>query len=343
MCTKTFVAVRSPETIPCCGILILAGLFIRASQNLSKRTAGFFLAIARTSNAAFCGRREPCSQLRIVPRLVFRSSAKSRWLMRRFLRIFTISFGGIFRGREKRVTRKSCAFRPGTPGCLPGLPSDPKRDSCHSPSFANSARIFFSSSVRSSCSFLPNKCCFFLLAFCSRPSHWNLRLSLTRRSLTRFAKSMMPSCEAGPCHQFILDYSERLLFGDIRKLWISTPPRHGKSTAGSIMLPAFALGRNPPRNHHPGFVRLRLGGRLPPSCVDTKKMIAYRLSDRATVSARKPVLESSPASPSGADWVVFRWEPLGDQNPPCSGKDCGSSDRFASFLRHTRSSPSQPR
>jgi predicted phage terminase large subunit-like protein len=55
---------------------------------------------------------------------------------------------------------------------------------------------------------------------------------------------MMPAFELSPVHKLIFRYLEMLLSGDIRKLWISTPPRHGKSTTGSIMLPAFALGRN---------------------------------------------------------------------------------------------------
>ncbi len=43
----------------------------------------------------------------------------------------------------------------------------------------------------------------------------------------------------------IIEHLEKLLSGKIKKLAITTPPRHGKSTLGSIMTPAFALGRNP--------------------------------------------------------------------------------------------------
>jgi predicted phage terminase large subunit-like protein len=72
-----------------------------------------------------------------------------------------------------------------------------------------------------------------------------LRLSLTRRSLGRFAQVVMPSFEVDPCHQLIIDNLEFLLNGKIKKLAIITPPRHGKSTLGNVILPAFALGRNP--------------------------------------------------------------------------------------------------
>lgn len=73
----------------------------------------------------------------------------------------------------------------------------------------------------------------------------SLRLLLDRRSLGRFACVIMPAFEPSPCHQLIIDHLEKLLAGKIRKLAIVAPPRHGKSLLGSVMLPAFALGRNP--------------------------------------------------------------------------------------------------
>jgi predicted phage terminase large subunit-like protein len=73
----------------------------------------------------------------------------------------------------------------------------------------------------------------------------SLRRLLERRSLGRFACAMMPSFELAPCHRLIVKNLEKLLSGEIRKLAIVTPPRHGKSTLGNVMLPAFALGRNP--------------------------------------------------------------------------------------------------
>jgi predicted phage terminase large subunit-like protein len=72
-----------------------------------------------------------------------------------------------------------------------------------------------------------------------------LRLSLTRRSLSRFARAMMPAFEVAPCHKLTIEYLEQLLTGKIKKLAIIEPPRHGKTTIGNVMAPAFALGRNP--------------------------------------------------------------------------------------------------
>jgi predicted phage terminase large subunit-like protein len=72
-----------------------------------------------------------------------------------------------------------------------------------------------------------------------------LRLSLTRRSLGRFARVVMPAFELSPFHQLIIDNLESLLSGKIKKLAIITPPRHGKTTLGNVIAPVFALGRNP--------------------------------------------------------------------------------------------------
>jgi len=72
-----------------------------------------------------------------------------------------------------------------------------------------------------------------------------LRLSLTRRSLSRFAQVVMPAFELSPCHKLMIEYLEDLLAGKIKKLAIITPPRIGKTTLGNVLAPSFALGRNP--------------------------------------------------------------------------------------------------
>jgi predicted phage terminase large subunit-like protein len=72
-----------------------------------------------------------------------------------------------------------------------------------------------------------------------------LRLSLTRRSLSRFAQAMQPSFDVSRCHKKIIEYLQLLQAGKILKLAIIAPPRHGKTNLGNVHLPAFALGRNP--------------------------------------------------------------------------------------------------
>jgi len=58
-----------------------------------------------------------------------------------------------------------------------------------------------------------------------------LRLSLTRRSLSRFAQAMMPSFELASCHKFIIEYLEKLLSNEITKLAVTTPPAPRKIDA----------------------------------------------------------------------------------------------------------------
>jgi predicted phage terminase large subunit-like protein len=72
-----------------------------------------------------------------------------------------------------------------------------------------------------------------------------LRLSLTRRSLSRFAQVVMPAYEVDACHKLMIDRIEDLRSGKIKKLAITTPPRIGKTTLASIITPAYVLGRNP--------------------------------------------------------------------------------------------------
>ena len=73
----------------------------------------------------------------------------------------------------------------------------------------------------------------------------SLKLALSRRSLGKFAKLVQPSFEIAPVHAIVIEHLEKLLSGEIRELALVLPPRHGKSLLGSVMTPAFALGRDP--------------------------------------------------------------------------------------------------
>jgi len=70
-------------------------------------------------------------------------------------------------------------------------------------------------------------------------------LATAASSLECFGYAIMPGFECAPHHKLIVHKLEQLLRGKIRKLAIICPPRHGKSTIASILLPAYFLGRNP--------------------------------------------------------------------------------------------------
>ena len=63
-----------------------------------------------------------------------------------------------------------------------------------------------------------------------------------------FRYAVMPGFEVAAHHKLVIEKIEALLHGKIKKLAIIMPPRHGKSTLGSVLLPPYFLGRNPKAN-----------------------------------------------------------------------------------------------
>ena len=66
-----------------------------------------------------------------------------------------------------------------------------------------------------------------------------------RLSLLEFSKYTNPAYVAAQHHQLIVDKLEAVERGEIKRLMITMPPRHGKSELASRRFPAWYLGRNP--------------------------------------------------------------------------------------------------
>lgn len=66
-----------------------------------------------------------------------------------------------------------------------------------------------------------------------------------RRSLEAFTTYTMPSFEVAWHNQLLAGYLDRFARGEIKRLMLNLPPRHGKSELASRRLPAFLLGTNP--------------------------------------------------------------------------------------------------
>lgn len=66
-----------------------------------------------------------------------------------------------------------------------------------------------------------------------------------RESLIAFASYTLPTYEEAPHHTMIARKLEAVERGDIKRLMIFMPPRHGKSELASRRFPAWYLGRNP--------------------------------------------------------------------------------------------------
>ncbi len=66
-----------------------------------------------------------------------------------------------------------------------------------------------------------------------------------RSSIIGFSEYTNPAYKPAPHHQLIAEKLEAVERGDIRRLMICMPPRHGKSELASRRFPAWYLGRNP--------------------------------------------------------------------------------------------------
>ena len=85
---------------------------------------------------------------------------------------------------------------------------------------------------------------------------------LARRSLSDFARTMIPALDLTPFHRSYYDTLDRFARGEIRRLIVSIPPQHGKSLGSSVLLPAYLLGRQPDRRIALASYNLRLASRF---------------------------------------------------------------------------------
>jgi predicted phage terminase large subunit-like protein len=79
------------------------------------------------------------------------------------------------------------------------------------------------------------------------PSLSEVRAALARRSLLRFTEYTNPLYQRAQHHEQIAAKLEAVERGEIDRLMIFMPPRHGKSELASKRFPAWCLGRKPER------------------------------------------------------------------------------------------------
>jgi predicted phage terminase large subunit-like protein len=72
-----------------------------------------------------------------------------------------------------------------------------------------------------------------------------INVALARKSLLEFTKYTMPNYKPNWHHEVMCEYLDRFIAGEIKRLMIFAPPRHGKSEIVSRRLPAYILGLNP--------------------------------------------------------------------------------------------------
>ncbi|TXH52119.1 MAG: hypothetical protein E6Q97_16835 [Desulfurellales bacterium] len=72
-----------------------------------------------------------------------------------------------------------------------------------------------------------------------------IRRRTARRSLIPFTEYTLPKYQAAAHHVLIAEKLEAVARGDIKRLMINMPPRHGKSELASRRFPAWLLGQRP--------------------------------------------------------------------------------------------------
>ena len=79
------------------------------------------------------------------------------------------------------------------------------------------------------------------------PTLQEVKAARARKSLLRFTEYTNPLYQRAAHHELIAEKLEAVERGDIDRLMIFMPPRHGKSELASKRFPAWCLGKNPKR------------------------------------------------------------------------------------------------
>ena len=74
------------------------------------------------------------------------------------------------------------------------------------------------------------------------------RRELARRRLTDFILFNFPQYKVNWHHRVLIEKLEQVERGELKRLIVTMPPRHGKSEIVSVQFPAWAIGRNKDRN-----------------------------------------------------------------------------------------------
>lgn len=114
-----------------------------------------------------------------------------------------------------------------------------------------------------------------------------------RESLLAFTQRMFPQYEAAAHHRVIAQALEKVSRGEIQKLAVCMPPRHGKSELCSVHFPAWFLGNNPDKRII--------------SCSYTGSL-AYRFSRRARNILQSPAWPFPGVVPAGDANAVSAWD-----------------------------------
>ena len=112
---------------------------------------------------------------------------------------------------------------------------------------------------------------------------------LARRSLTDFARIVRPDLSMTAFHRRYYRTLDAFARGAIRRLIVSIPPQHGKSSGASVLLPAYLLGIRPETKIALASYNLQLASRFNRQIQQTIDSVAYSAVFPRTRLARSRV------------------------------------------------------
>lgn len=115
-----------------------------------------------------------------------------------------------------------------------------------------------------------------------------------RRDLMTYIRVMDPAYKPGRFHYYLAGLLEKVESGEIKRLAISVPPRHGKSRMASHEFVSWALGRDPKRN-------VIIAGHGVKLSLEHSKNIRRRLRRKSHLSVF-PDSELDPRDQSAQNW-----------------------------------------
>ena len=101
---------------------------------------------------------------------------------------------------------------------------------------------------------------------------------LARRSLTDFVRVVRPDLSTTAFHRRYYRTLDAFAGGKIRRLIVSIPPQHGKSSGSSVLLPAYLLGIRPETKIALASYNLQLASRFNRQIQQTIDSAAYAAS-----------------------------------------------------------------
>ena len=175
--------------------------------------------------------------------------------------------------------------------------------------------------------------------------------AMAYRDLACYSIAQFPLFERAPHHERIISKLEAVERGEIKRLMILLPPRHGKSLITSSMFPAWFLGRHPEQHlifatygqelsdefgrRVRNFVASPVHGAIFPSCRLSEYSTAAQRFNTTAGGGYIAVGRGGPITGRGADLLLID-DPLKDREEANSETVRKSLHEWYTFVAYTR-------